>query len=294
LRALRLCASGKVNLCLFLGPLREDGRHELVTLFESVSLCDELTVSAAEHDIVVCDGVEGPNLVADAVAGLRARGWAAPPLRVEITKRIPVAGGMGGGSADAAALLRVAGELSPISSAGVAALAAELGADVPAQLECGLVLGTGAGDVVGAVAPLAPHALAIVPLVAQLSTAEVYAEADRQGLPRGREDLEARLSELEGVLARDARLPASLLVNDLEPAARALCPVIDEALGAVRGADVDDVLVSGSGPTVAALCWGDDGEARAQRAVDRLRGQFPMAVAVTPVSSLPSGKIGTV
>jgi 4-diphosphocytidyl-2-C-methyl-D-erythritol kinase len=296
LRALRLHAPGKVNLCLFLGPLREDGRHELVTLFESVSLCDELSVSvpAAEHDIVICDGVEGPNLVADALAGLRARGWDVPPLRVEITKRIPVAGGMGGGSADAAALLRIAGSLSPISAPEVASLAAELGADVPAQLEPGLVLGTGAGDVVRSVAPLVPHALVVVPLAAQLSTAEVYAEADRQGLSRGPEDLDARLVELERAVEGGARLPASLLVNDLEPAARALCPEIDDAFEAVRAADVDEVLVSGSGPTLFALCWGDDRETRAETAADRLRTRFPRTVAVAPVSSLPSGKIRTV
>src|ERR1700680_4715174 len=95
-QALKLAAlaPGKVNLCLFLGPLREDGRHELVTLLESVSLADELTLeSDAEHDCVVCPGVEGPNLVADALAGLRARGWDAPPVRIEIVKRIPVAAG---------------------------------------------------------------------------------------------------------------------------------------------------------------------------------------------------------
>jgi len=232
--------------------------------------------------------------VGDALAGLRTRGWQAPPLRVEIAKRIPVAGGMGGGSADAAALLRAAPELSPISPAEVAALAAELGADVPAQLAPGLVVGTGAGEVVRSVAPLGPHAFAIVPLAAQLSTAAVYAEADRRGLPRARGELEALLAELEEALLVGGRAPISMLVNDLEPAARALCPVIDDALEAVRALDVDHVLVSGSGPTLVALCWGDDCDARAERAADRLGGQFPMAVAVAPVSSRPSGKIGTV
>ncbi|MFZ0040176.1 MAG: hypothetical protein WAK93_02640, partial [Solirubrobacteraceae bacterium] len=88
----RELAFAKVNLCLFVGPTREDGRHELVTLFESVSLADELIVSGradGDGDEVLCPGVAGPNLVADALAALRADGWTAPPVRVQIEKRIP-------------------------------------------------------------------------------------------------------------------------------------------------------------------------------------------------------------
>ena len=107
-------AFAKVNLCLLVGGPRPDGRHELVTLFESVELVDELQIvapSPSGGDEVVCAGVSGPNLVGEALARLRAAGWDAPPVRVEIEKRIPVAAGMGGGSADAAALLRCAPEL---------------------------------------------------------------------------------------------------------------------------------------------------------------------------------------
>src|SRR5215471_2087902 len=111
---LTVLAPGKVNLSLFLGPTRADGRHELVTLFESVSLADELIVDTdAERDEVICPGVPEPNLVSSAIAGLRERGWDAPAVRIEIKKRIPIAAGMGGGSADAAAALRVASELAP-------------------------------------------------------------------------------------------------------------------------------------------------------------------------------------
>ena len=122
---MRELAPGKVNLCLFLGGVRDDGRHELVTLIESVSLSDELTMSESDADRVVCPGVEGPNLVSAALAGLRARGWAGPPVRIEVRKRIPVAAGMGGGSADAAAVMRLARELSPIPDAALQDLAAE-------------------------------------------------------------------------------------------------------------------------------------------------------------------------
>jgi 4-diphosphocytidyl-2-C-methyl-D-erythritol kinase len=290
----RELAYGKINLCLFLGGPRPDGRHELVTLFESVSLADELdfTYLPAGSDQVICDGVEGPNLVADALRGLRARGWTAPPVMVEVTKRIPVAAGLGGGSADAAATLRTAPRLAPVAEASLVSLAAELGADVPAALRPGVALGTGAGNVVRPCVPLAPHAVTLLPASEALSTAAVYAEADRLGLPRTADDLRARLRELEGVLAPRARLPDALLVNDLEPAARSLAPGIDGALAAVRGAGAEHALACGSGPTVAGVFWGADAAERSAAAAEQLLGRFPGAASVVPVSSSGSGTIG--
>ena len=105
-----LRAPAKLNLCLYLGRRRDDGLHELASLFCPLTLADRLVVSDAERDEVVCPGVEGRNLATAALAALRDRGWSHPPVRVEIEKRIPVAAGLGGGSADAAAVLRLAGE----------------------------------------------------------------------------------------------------------------------------------------------------------------------------------------
>jgi 4-diphosphocytidyl-2-C-methyl-D-erythritol kinase len=271
----RELAFGKVNLCLFLGPVRDDGRHELVTLIESVSLADELEVVPGEADEVVCDGVEGENIVTRALSALRARGWEGPPLSVRISKRVPVAAGMGGGSADAAALLRVAARLAPLPGDPLA-IAAELGADVPSQVAPGLWLATGAGERLEPRAPLAPHALVIVRSERRLSTADVYAEADRLGLPRSEEALAVKLGQLDSALG----------VNDLEPAAVSLCPDIERALEAVRDAGADRALVCGSGPTVAGLWWGQDGVARAESAARTLGG-----IAVVPVSSHASGTI---
>jgi 4-diphosphocytidyl-2-C-methyl-D-erythritol kinase len=101
-------APAKLNLCLFLGPRREDGLHELCSLFEPLTLADVIEVSESERDEVICAGVEGENLAAGALAGLRELGWGHRPLRIEIEKRIPLAAGLGGGSADAAAVLRLA------------------------------------------------------------------------------------------------------------------------------------------------------------------------------------------
>jgi 4-diphosphocytidyl-2-C-methyl-D-erythritol kinase len=289
----RALAPAKVNLCLFLGGTRADGRHQLVTVFESVSLADELVLETLPSgpDQVVCDGVEGRNLVADALAGLRSRGWTGPPIRIEIDKRIPVAAGMAGGSADAAAALRMARSLAPFPTAALTELAAQLGADVPGQLEPGVALGTGAGERVDRRGPLAPHAFTILPLAERLSTAEVYAEADRLGLARAPGELEVRLRELERALEPGARLPDSLLVNDLQAASISLCPQIESALDALWDVGAEQVLVCGSGPTVAGLHWGDQAPDRAADSAAALGALFPAATAVVPASSPASGTI---
>jgi 4-diphosphocytidyl-2-C-methyl-D-erythritol kinase len=279
---------GKVNLSLFVGPAREDGRHELVTLFESVSLADDVSVAPvpapADADEVTCPGVSGLNIVTQTLDGLRARGWDGPPVRVVIEKWIPVAGGMGGGSADAAAVLRLASALAPLRFGALAELAASLGADVPSQLRPGLVLGTGAGEVVERVGPLAPHAFVVVPQAFGLSTAEVYREADRLRLPRAAEELAGRLHALRRAVFAGAELPADLLVNDLEPAALSLRPEIGSALEAVRDAGVAHAMVSGSGPTVFGLLKGARAPERAAEAARGLADLYPGATSAAPVS----------
>ena len=247
-----------------------------MTLIESVSLADELEITPAGADEVICDGVEGDNLVAAALRSLRAAGWDGPSLQVEIRKRIPVAAGMGGGSADAAAMLRAAARLAPIPG-DPRRIAAELGADVPSQVSPGLWLATGAGERLEPRAPLGQHALVVVPSEHRLSTADVYAEADRLGLPRSPRALEATLHELESGLG----------VNDLAPAAVSLCPDITRTLDEVRAAGADHAIVCGSGPTVAGLWWGEESAARAESIAPALGG-----VAVVPVSSPTSGTIG--
>ncbi|MGH2881633.1 MAG: 4-(cytidine 5'-diphospho)-2-C-methyl-D-erythritol kinase [Solirubrobacteraceae bacterium] len=278
-------APGKVNLSLFVGARRPDGRHELITLIESVSLADELELvtRVSLEDDVVCTGVEEPNIVSSALAGLRARGWNAPHVQVTIRKHIPIAAGMGGGSADAAAVLRMASRLVRIDDGVVEELAAELGSDVPSQLTPGLVLGTSAGDEVEVRAPAAPHAFVIVPLPHRLSTAAVYAEADRLGVGEKELEFAARLPDLCSSLTPGARLPGRLVVNELEPAAISLCPDISAALDAVRGAGADHAFVSGSGPTVAGLYWGPHGRAGAEAAATALAPRYAGACCAIPV-----------
>ncbi|HEX5527614.1 MAG TPA: hypothetical protein VFX44_10525 [Solirubrobacterales bacterium] len=246
-----LHAPAKLNLCLYLGDPREDGLHDLCSLFEPLALADLIRVGPGERDEVICPGVDGENLATRALAGLRERGWDREPLRVEIEKRVPVAAGLGGGSGDAAAILRLAaGEVADLPQ-----LAAELGADVPSQLRPSLALVRGAGERVHPLPEPVEHAAVLLPGGGGLSTAAVFAEADRLGLGRPAEELDelaGRLREVAGAGASPLAYP-ELLVNDLEPAALSLRPHIGEALDELRSAGAPIAILSGSGPTAVGL-----------------------------------------
>jgi 4-diphosphocytidyl-2-C-methyl-D-erythritol kinase len=274
---LTLRAPAKLNLCLYLGRRRDDGLHELRSLFCPLTLSDRIVVSDAEADEVVCPDVEGPNLAEAALAALRARGWSRPPVRIEIEKRIPVAAGLGGGSADAAAVLRLASE----EVDGVGELAAELGADVPSQLDPALALVGGAGEVVEPLAP--PQHFGVVLIAADdgLSTAEVYAEADRLGLGRDVDELDSISAQLREAAGRGASPLeyAEMLVNDLAHAALSLRPEIGGVLGALRDAGAEVALVTGSGPTAFGIF---EDTAAADAAVGRLAPRFAGAIVAGP------------
>ena len=263
-------APAKLNLGLYLGRARPDGLHELCSLFEPLALADLIRIEEAERDEVICAGVEGENLAARALAALRERGWDAPPLRIEIEKRTPVAAGLGGGSADAAAVLRLAvpepgnpsRRLSSIrrqASEGLVedlpGIAAELGADVPSQLRPALALVRGAGERVEPLPTPAEHAALLLPGGGGLSTKAVFDEADRLGLGRGEAALEGIATDLRAAAGAGASplTYAHLLVNDLEPAARSLRPDIGDALDALHATDAGAVFLSGSGPTAVGL-----------------------------------------
>ncbi len=262
-------APAKLNLGLYLGKVRPDGLHELCSLFEPLALADLLRIEEADQDEVICPGVEGENLAARALAALRERGWDAPPLRIEIEKRTPVAAGLGGGSADAAAVLRLAADPSasgrfwsqddqkrPSAPVGdLVALAAELGADVPSQLRPALALVRGAGERVEPLPAPAEHAALLLPSGGGLSTKAVFDEADRLGLGRPESELEEIAPRLRAAAGAGASPLAyvDLLVNDLEPAAISLRPDIGDALTALRRTGAPAVFLSGSGPTVVGL-----------------------------------------
>lgn len=260
----------KVNLHLAVGDVRPDGYHDLVTIFQALSLVDEVTVAVADEPGVEVHG-EGADQVPTGASNLA---WRAvrllathvgkdpddPKVRVVIRKAIPVAGGMAGGSADAAATLVGLSSLwrLEISRDELAELAGKLGADVPFALYGATALGTGRGERI--VPVLARHQFHWVLAFDRrgLSTPDVFDELDRlraEGDPPRVGQVEA---VLEGLSSGDPRQLALLLGNDLQAAAVSLRPNLRRTLRAGVDAGALAGIVSGSGPTTAFLC--EDGD----------------------------------
>src|SRR6478672_8791235 len=177
--AIRESAPAKVNLVLRIGPLQPNGLHAVASLFASLELADEVEVAAAAVDSLTCEGVDGPNLAERARDALRAYSGMLPPIAIRITKRIPVAAGLAGGSADAAAVLRAANSLHelPFDEDQLRSIAAPLGSDVPSQVEPAHAVVTGTGERVERV-DLPEMAVVLVSADEPLSTADVFEEGD--------------------------------------------------------------------------------------------------------------------
>jgi 4-diphosphocytidyl-2-C-methyl-D-erythritol kinase len=290
---LRALAPAKVNVCLYVGAVRADGLHPICSVFQSVTFADEVVLERADggEDEIVCPSVHGPNLAAQALAGFRERfGWGAPPLRIVIDKRIPLASGLGGGSADAAAVLRLARAASGIEPPPheLAELAMSLGADVPSQLEPGTALVSGAGEHVERLDTPAGLALVLLTGKGALATARVYARSDGYGLPV--HDLDERAEALRAAMKK-ARGPADvapLVHNDLQRAAVALEPEIAGGLALLDEAGALTATVSGSGPTTFGLFAGGQEAETARRGLeDRWDGQTVLAAPAPPGYGAP-------
>jgi 4-diphosphocytidyl-2-C-methyl-D-erythritol kinase len=261
-------AYAKLNLVLHVGPPGDDGMHPLCSLFASIDLADDVVArpSGAAEDTVECAGVDEPNLGVAAIAAFREHvGGDLPPVHVRIDKRIPVAAGLGGGSADAAAVLRLVNRLAgaPLAPAELGELAARLGSDVPSQLEPRHAVVHGTGELVEPVA-LPPLAAVLVPAPDGLSTRAVYAELDRIG--GGRERLDP--APLRRLSAATPAALAGALENDLQRAALALRPELEETLGRIGAAGALGAAVSGSGPTCFGLFADRSAAERAARTLD--------------------------
>jgi 4-diphosphocytidyl-2-C-methyl-D-erythritol kinase len=256
---------GKVNLYLAVGDRRDDGYHELTTVFHAVSLLDEVTVRNA--DVLSLEmsgeGVESlpndeRNLAWQAAELLAEHVGRGPDVAISVEKSIPVAGGMAGGSADAAAVLVAMNTLWELGvpRRDLHALAAQLGSDVPFALHGGTALGTGRGEELTTV--LARNTFHWVLAFAKggLSTPAVFSEIDR--LRESGREQPPRLEDPEPVLAAlasgDPTELAPLLGNDLQPAALSLYPALRRTLRAGAAAGALAGIVSGSGPTCAFLC----------------------------------------
>jgi 4-diphosphocytidyl-2-C-methyl-D-erythritol kinase len=241
-------AYAKLNLLLHVGSPRADGLHPICSIFASIDLFDDVRLDRAAEDEIDCPGVSGANLAEAALTAFRARVPDLPPLRVSIEKRIPVAAGLGGGSADAGAVLRGANRVAghPLTNEELRELGAQLGSDVPSQVDPRHELVSGVGEIVEPI-ELPPFGAVLVPQAEGLSAGAVYAQFDLLG--GGRQALDPQILR---ELARDMLL-APVLGNDLQPAVLALRPDLEQVLESLRDAGALGELVSGSGPTCFAL-----------------------------------------
>lgn len=257
--SVRVRVPAKVNLLLKVGPLR-DGYHPLQTVFHAVDLYDEVTATAGSGLAVTVSGegagdvpTDGTNLAWRAAAALAEAAGVPADAHLHIDKTIPVAGGMAGGSADAAAALLACARLWGVE-ADLPAIAAGLGADVAFGLLGGTAHGQGRGELLTALpdAPALHWVLALADF--GISTAVAYAEFDRRRPDAVEPGPEVVAPLVAALAAGDLDAIAAAMGNDLQPAAAGLAPSVGHTLMAGIDAGAVAGLVSGSGPTCAFLC----------------------------------------
>lgn len=235
-------APAKLNLSLLVRPPREDGRHPLISLVQTIEWCDRLEIELGEsHDDVEPD-IED-NLITRALA--TARKFAAvPPLKIDLRKEIPMGAGLGGGSSDAAATLLAASDVGEVAETELLDAASRVGGDVPLFLTGGTLMMSGIGEVIESVRPAGDFAVAVVVPDFALSTGDVYERWDRLEGPEGDPVAEGELPpSLRG------RMP---MRNDLLPAALDLEPRLGDFVADVKSAWGTAVCLTGSG----SACYG--------------------------------------
>jgi 4-diphosphocytidyl-2-C-methyl-D-erythritol kinase len=278
---IRVRVPAKINLHLGVGPARPDGFHELATVFHAVSLFDELRAAPGQDLSLTIDG-EGSgelptgddNLVIRAARALAEYAGVRAEARLILRKGIPVAGGMAGGSADAAAALVACDALwgTGVPRDELHEIAAGLGSDVPFTLTGGTALGTGRGErLMPVLAPVRRHWVIAV-ADGGLPTPQVYGELDRLREQRSGPEPAGPAEELVAALRSEDPAPlAAVLTNDLQPAAISLRPSLRQTLAAGVEEGALAGIVSGSGPTCVFLA-ADAGEAVAVAAALAGRG----------------------
>ncbi len=271
-------APAKINLILRVGSPDNSGYHPLVTVFQAVDIWDEVAVSPADSDHLEIEGsvalsgvpTDQTNIVWRAVEALSAVKGNREPLAIRITKTIPVAGGMAGGSADAAATLVALNELWQLGRTPqqLADIAATLGADVPFSVAGGLALGEGRGDVLTPLTRQQPIHVVVVTSPLALSTPLVYKTLDDLRGAGARTLGALTEAELASVTGDDLDRLAGVVVNDLQAATLQLAPAVQDNLDVLSETGALAALVSGSGPTVFGLCRDQD---HASHVADTLR-----------------------
>lgn len=271
-------APGKINIFFAVGKLRSDGYHDVLSIYQALDLREEITVASAEEWLVEVTGqisaeqiasvpTGETNLVVRAAKALASSaGMQNPhPVSFEIAKSVPVAGGMGGGSADAAAALAAVNELwcAGVSEQQLLEVASKLGADVPFALLGGTALGTGAGEDLQVIKDVQKLHWVLVANDAGLSTPRVYQRLDELRAARGQNPIEVPIPDspqdlIAGLRSGDPQVVARYLRNDLMEAAVDLMPELADTMAAGVAAGAIAAMVSGSGPTVALLASDED------------------------------------
>jgi 4-diphosphocytidyl-2-C-methyl-D-erythritol kinase len=255
----------KVNLQLSVGPRESDGYHQLVTVFQAISIFDEVTIKIAEAGSGITLNVSGEqihgvptdasNLVIKASELITDKFEIDIDVHIDIKKSIPVAGGMAGGSADAAATIVAIDELYSLDMTReeMHEIASQLGSDVPFLLSGGTAIGQGRGDQLTAALSRGTYHWVLALSSVGLSTPAVYTECDR--LRQGLDISEPQISDalMQALLTADPKAVGNLLVNDLQPAACSLRPALRLILDVGQEYGALGAIVSGSGPTVAFL-----------------------------------------
>ena len=255
----------KVNLQLSVGPRESDGYHQLVTVFQAISIFDDVTIKIGEQGTGVKLTVSGDqihgvptdssNLVVKAVELIADKFEIDIDVSIDIKKSIPVAGGMAGGSADAAATIVAIDELYSLDMTReeMHVIASQLGSDVPFLLSGGTAIGQGRGDQLTAALSRGTYHWVLALSSVGLSTPAVYGECDR--LRQGLDISEPQISDvlMQALLSADPSHVGKLLVNDLQPAACSLRPALRLILDVGQEYGALGAIVSGSGPTVAFL-----------------------------------------
>lgn len=287
-------APGKINVFLAVGNVHDDGYHSLATVFQAVSLYEDVIATASDDFTVSVSGpdvdpasvpLDDRNLAVRAARMLAAATGYPGGVRLEIRKSVPVAGGMGGGSADAAAALVACDALwgTGLSMQRLHELAAHLGADVPFALQGGTAIGTGRGDRL--TPALAPGRFDWVLVLSDegLSTPQIYRQLDDYRLEHGAfaddppESLDVPPAVLHALRSGDARALADVVFNDLEVAALQGRPDLEQVLAEGQATGALAGIVSGSGPTIALLCATAEDARRVQREFER-RGKRALHV----------------
>ena len=261
-RSVQVRAPGKVNLSLHVGQVGDDGYHPLVTVFQAVSLYEDVLATAAAEFTLEVHGpgaelvpTDESNLALRAARALAEHTGVEQGAHLEITKGVPVAGGMAGGSADAAATLVALDALwgTGLGREELCAVGASLGADVPFALTGHTAVGTGRGDTLTPAMVHGQFHWAFALRGEGLSTPAVFRHFD--ALTDASHDMpdDADTELMAALRAGDARRLGSALSNDLQASALDLAPDLEATMAAARAAGALGVVVSGSGPTIAAL-----------------------------------------